>query len=1186
MYLKQLEIHGFKSFAERIELNFVNAINAVVGPNGSGKSNISDAIRWVLGEQSAKTLRGSRMEDIIFAGSDSKKPLGFAEVMLCIDNSDRKLPVEYTEINITRRIYRSGESEYYINKTQCRLKDVYELFMDTGIGRDGYSIIGQGRIDEILSNKSEDRRLVFEEAAGIVKYKTRKQEAEKKLEQTKQNIIRLTDIVEEIGGQLEPLHEQAEVAKRYRGIIEELKSIEINLFVNNIDKLRSKLEGIKNEEEGIQELINGKISLTGELEQKHSELKLELALLENNIAQLSEEVHQKRNLGEKYDGECNVLQEKINNINSNIERLHKRKAELAEECEETGKNIASDTKLLEELDIQLKQINESIELKNQEFESNYQSINVMEVNLNEKQQSYIELINAHSELKSRINSSNAFIENIKKRIIQVEGDMEALENQKKEKEELYDRSLKELDTFRENIEACGVQIETLKHDKLLCEDGIRGIEDKASAVKNERDQMASRLKVLEDMEKDHGGYSRSVKVLLTEYAKLIKGSCGVIGEMIKVPHEYVTAIEMALGGSIQNIVTDNEEDAKRLIEYLKENKIGRATFLPISSVRSRSFNDREKSLFKLNGFIGIASELIGYDKRISNVIASLLGRIAVVEDIDTAIRLARSAGYDFRIVTLSGEIINAGGSITGGSLHSASTSVLSRKSEIETLSADCDKKRSQLQQLLKELEKEKEGLALLNENISKSNELFHGLQLELNNQKNKSDNLHNEVQIVDDRISISKKEISDLNNECTDTMRTMQEISEKAQDALMHKQIMEAEISELQEQLKQFQEIKDSYNTDITELKVRLNSVEHDRDAAVQELQSLKLRLEELAQELAANETETEAAVSSVNEYLAELEKKKAEIEVLKAETDEKGKLLEEKEADKLALHSELQQIEDNVRDLNKDISSLQGSLHRIEMQHAKAEMELENLELKLLETYDINYYKAQEMRDTSINLTWASRRCEELKGEIREMGTVNVNAIEEHERLNQRFIFLNTQIEDMSKARDMLIDVIVEISEKMKLQFITEFHKINENFNEVFVKLFGGGQAELVLSDMDNILESGIEIIAKPPGKKLQNLSLLSGGERALTAIALLFGILKMKPAPFCVLDEIDAALDDANVDRYAEFLAEFSRTTQFIIVTHRKGTMEAADCLYGVSMEDSGVSKLISVKLEDKVS
>ncbi len=1190
MYLKQLEVHGFKSFADKIELNLANGINAVVGPNGSGKSNISDAIRWVLGEQSAKTLRGSKMEDIIFAGSEKKKALGFAEVSICIDNADRKLPVDYTEINITRRMYRSGESEYYINKTACRLKDIFELLMDTGIGRDGYSIIGQGRIDEILSNKSEDRRQIFEEAAGIVKFKSRKQEAEKKLENTKQNITRVMDIIEEISTQLEPMKEQAEVAKRYRDILLELKGIEINLIISNIDKFKSKLENIKNEENGIQSYIEERAKQKLNLDEKQRELKASLNALERSLEALQQEAHQLESNMQQQDGEYKVVQEKKNNIENSFVRFHQRKKELEQEGKKSQTAVVENNTHLELLCVQLQQLQSSITEKSSQFDNYYISIAEKETELDNVQQQYISLINSQSEIKSKINSSYSFIENIEKRSLQINGDLKRLETQLEEKREAFKIAEESFQAAKHSEAQCGNKLDELKQNKQGNENKALELEHEVSNVKSNKDSIASRLRVLEDMEKDFEGYSKSVKALLSNAGSITKGMLGAVGEMINVPSEYVAAIDVALGAQVQSVVTETEEDAKALIEYLKKYKLGRATFLPITSIKPRFFSDRDKASFGIDGFVGIASKLVTYDKKIENIINNLLGRIAIVKDMDSAIKLARLTNYDFRIVTLAGEIINAGGSITGGSLNAVSHSVLSRKNEIEQLKLKYQDIKENFEKLLLDLGAVKQNITATGLEISNKTDEHHKLMLELNNLQNRFESLKSEMQIINDRISISTKEIADLSKECIESREFIDINQQKENKLEISKKEIEASIAELQADMKQLNEVKDAHNNDITDLKVKLSAIEQNKKSL--ELQNIELndRIKQLEAEVQNSIKEMEQSDTDSAHYDDMLKQIKNVIKELKSQIEQKQSEIKEKTEEKIMVQTVIEKSDEEAKDNQQEATDAQNSLHKIEMQKAKVEFELENIELKLLETYELNYHNAQSYRDDSINLTWASRRCDELKNETRAMGTVNVNAVEEYEKLSQRYTFLNNQVEDMVNSRESLLQVISEIAENMKQQFITEFYKINENFNEVFAQLFGGGQAQLVLSDADNILESGIEIIAKPPGKKLQNLLLLSGGERALTAIALLFAILKMKPAPFCVLDEIDAALDDANVDRYASFLKEFAKTTQFIIITHRKGTMESANCLYGVSMEDSGISKLISVKLEntqeDKVS
>ncbi len=1188
MYLKEIYIHGFKSFADKIELNFENGITAVVGPNGSGKSNISDAIRWVLGEQSVKNLRGSKMEDVIFSGSDKKKGLSFAEVLLCIDNSDKLIPVDYSEINVMRRMYRSGESEYFINKVQCRLKDIYELFMDTGIGKDGYSIIGQGRIDEILSNKSEDRRLVFEEAAGIVKYKARKSETEKKLQSTNLNITRVQDILQEIELQIGPLGQQSEIAKRYLVIAEELKSLEINLFLDNIVKTKNKLEKIKLEAIGINELLQDKISSSEKLNIKHDELKDQLVILETIIGQHINEIHSLENQEQKYYGEYNLAKQKIESIEGSLINLDHQLKEYETEYQNEKDQLFQKREQHKQINEELVKLNNELIKLQDQFDTKYNSVYTMEQDLSLKQQGLIHKINDVSELKSRTNSLVSFSDTIRKRNKQLKEDILSLEKQLENKKSLAASIKIEVQECQAKINDQIVEFNVLNDSKMKCENNILEYENKISKIRSEKDSLSSRLKVLEEIEKDFGGYSKSVKSLLQEGKSLhiVNSFHGVVGEVISVPPDYVTAIEVALGASVQSIITENEGDAKQLIEYLKKNKLGRATFLPMNSVKPRFFNEREKQLFNVDGFVGIAAEIISYDKKFANVMYNILGRIAVAKDIDSSIKLARLSDYGFRIVSLDGEIINSGGSITGGSLNITTNSVLSRKKEINILKDNYDKAKLDFDRLIQELGNNKQNVSNMIIEISTKTDLIHSLKIELNNINNRLQNIETEIELAKERIAITQKEVEELGNQEREAVAAIEINSLKVKEAEFEKEDLEKSILNLQSIMKEMKESSEKENEDITQYKIKIASLVQNEKSMeqaliilIENIQELEKKMDECSKNLVGLRKEKEEKTISLEikdkEIIELKEKLKIKQEVLKSDNEKKENL-----------QVNIERADFQIKEIGKEVLLKQNDSHKMEIQQTKFELELENQEFKLLEIYDMNYEKATAYFDKTINLSWALRRCEELKNEIREMGAVNVNAIEEYGKLCERQRFLNTQIEDLIGARETLNKIIVEIIEKMKQQFVCEFHKINKSFADVFEQLFGGGHAELIISDEENILESGIEIIAKPPGKKQQNLSLLSGGERALTAIALLFGILKLKPAPFCVLDEIDAALDDANVDRYAKFLKQFSNTTQFIIITHRKSTMESANTLYGVSMEQSGVSKIISVKLEERAS
>lgn len=1184
LYLKNLEIFGFKSFADKTELGFVNATNGVVGPNGSGKSNISDAIRWVLGEQSAKSLRGGKMEDVIFAGCESRKPLGFAEVTITIDNEDKKMSLDYSEVNITRRIYRSGESEYYINKTPCRLKDIYELFMDTGIGRDGYSIIGQGRIDEILSSKSDERRSVFEEAAGITKFKNRKNESERKLINTRDNLDRAKDILKEVEDRLAPTEEQAKVARRYLEAANELKKLEINLFISSIEKAKNRKEAVAIEVETTKEQLDASIEEQHGLQNSLTEKKAEAKLMEQNLQVQNEELYNRRSYFSNIENERKLSEERKLNIENDIVKL-KRNLEANEEDRNTVlstvKKETSETEILIAEKLKLEQ---EISTKEEDYSKKLEDLKETEGKTKELQDRYFRVSNSLTDSRGKIDGAYSNLEGLGKRKEQLEEDSARIVSRVKAKEEDKKVHSEDIGKFTEKGGKLADQLNSAdkKRSERLKE--LNEAENRFYATKTEIDKTKSRLKLLEEMEKEHGGFSKAVKILLTENKVNSKGLCGVIADLITVPKEYVTAAEVAMGQALQNVVVETEEDAKGYIQFLKEQKAGRATFLPVSSIEGRRFNEDERFKMKIDGLVGIGSELISIDKKYGKILDNLLGRTVFVKDIDAAIKLSRKTGNSYRVVTLAGEIINAGGAITGGSLHVTGNSILSRKAEIEDLKEFISGEAQHLDQINSEIEDINEGIE---SNALEREELTEEIQqnaLDYNTAKHKLEAVEGEMQVLADRLSINEKEEKDLNNEAEELENTIKVLNEKVKGLEIEKDSLEKAIKENQEEQKSLVETKDRFNHELTLLKLKQNSCTHKIEAAEdsirkqhQQLEDIKAEDEFLIEEIGTADKNLKTTMEDIGKFTETLAKAKEEI----AEAD---KVFGETDSEKKKLQSEIEGFEQKLEFIRAGSETLQNAFHKIEMQQAKVETELESLEIRLMEQYDINIFAALAFKDDTISLSFAQKRTSELKEEIKEMGTVNVNAVEEFEQLKERFAFLNKQIDDLEKAGLDLERVIEELTANMRKQFLEQFHLINANFNTVFVKLFGGGEARLELSDMENVLESGIEIIVRPPGKKLQNLSLLSGGERALTAISILFAILMIKPAPFCVLDEIDAALDDANVDRYASFLKEFSVETQFIIVTHRKGTMEVADCLYGVTMEESGVSRLVSVKLEQK--
>ncbi|MDD4834324.1 MAG: chromosome segregation protein SMC [Lutispora sp.] len=1187
MYLKELEINGFKSFSGKIELNLTKGINAIVGPNGSGKSNIADAIRWVIGEQSVKTLRGNKMEDVIFAGSDKKKASGFAEVTLVLDNSDKGIDMDFNDISITRRMFRSGESEYYINKTQCRLKDITEMLMDTGVGKDGYSIIGQGRVDDILNNKAEGRRAIFEEAAGITKYKHRKLESEKKLEQTERNIIRLEDIINEIKTQLDPLNHQALVAKKYLKLMEELKTLEVNLIISNIEKSRDKLNDYIIELEQMTKLHDAKEEEINKQNQDKDNLKEAIRNLEFRIQTITEELYSLMNLKEKLEGEGRLILEKISFINITLDKLSKDGDNLRFEKTNTLIELDRNKNLLESLKSQTEELRETISSMEKEYKIRYSSIDDLENKIEAMKESHINLLNSSSDKKSNLNGLVSIKTSIENRSNQLNIDNALLLGQYEDKTALLDKVRSDINDIKSSMERIAESRRDLKDKKDSDTLMLKEIEDIYVETRSKKDNIISKLKFLEEMERDYGGYNKTIKSILSQHdniKKKISGFRGVIGEIISVTGDHAVAIEIALGSTVQNIITDREEDAKAMIKFLKNNKLGRATFLPISSIKGKSFNQYEKQRMALPGVLGIAADMVKYEKEYKNIIYHLLGRIVVVNNMDTAIKLAKTSNYEYRIVTLDGELISPGGAITGGSLGSFASNILTRKSQISELKIDYSKITQELDRLGGKIEKYKDEIIVCEDDINHHTESLHSLEIEINNKTNKLNTLNNDIDLIKSKISISEKEFKELDTEKSKLSESITDLEQDLNKFKSEVNNIEIEIGVLQEKIKAQKGEGQNFYNDITSLKIKeaefknqAFSVEQNIKRDVSDLESLEFKIQE-------NVDEIDNAKSDMISLDAKINENKRNIEEIVSNHEKKQKELEITEEDKKNKEATADNIELSLKSLQQDLTNIQNSLHKIEMQKVKNEMDIENLEFKLLDLYEMSYRKAIEVRVEGFNISKASKRCDELREEIRTLGTINVNAVEEYEKLSARYEFLRNQSDDLIKAKESLLDVINDITKYMKKQFIKEFNKININFNEVFAKLFGGGMAQVVLTDSEDVLGSDIEIVAKTPNKKLQNLLLMSGGERALTAIALLFAILKMKPAPFCVLDEIDSALDDANVDRYAAFLRDFS--TQFIIITHRKGSMEVADCLYGVSMEDTGTSKLLSVKFEDKVS
>ena len=1181
MYLKRLELQGFKSFADKTVLEFMPGITSVIGPNGSGKSNISDSIRWVLGEQSMKSLRGSKSLDVIFAGTQNRKSLGFAEASLVFDNSDGTLPIEYTEVTVTRKIYRSGETGYYINKTPCRLKDVLELFMDTGIGKDGYSIIGQGKIDEILSNKSEDRRHIFEEAAGIVKYRARKQEAEKKLEHTKLNLLRINDILAEIESNIEPLKVQSEKAKKYLNLREELKSIEIGLFIYNIEKYKKELEEIVKDEEIYNSQCSEEEGKLESIKNLKETLKAEIDEITNNIEQISNLGFESQKEIEMLNSDINVAKTRISNNKENKERLEKE----IEEFQERIKELEEEIKQKQEKRLNLKENKEKFEKelkeKEEELEKLTKTLSQKELEIEKNKQQVEENVDRKYNLQSDINTEKINIENGEKREKQIASEIATniseLDSTRLEKEDIS-KTFYEIEDKRNKILNNQKEINDKKQK---AETKIKEYERNITILQNEVRMKETRLKFLIETEKEKEGYIKSVKNLLKDTEtnrELGKGMHGVLANIIEVPEEYQTAIEMCLGMSLQNIVTDTEEDAKKLVEHLRKNNLGRASFLPISSVRGKKL---DKIKIKEEGYIGIASDLIKYDKKYQDIIENLLGRTVIVDNMETAIKIAKQNKYAFRIITLEGDIINPSGAITGGSVAKKTVNILGRGREIEKLEKEIKTKNKKIESLEEEkkdfeksivdifeesknLEKElqeidityateKQKLLSIEQNISK-------LETRISKLKEEKENIKKQKEDSNIKIENTKKEIERLNKETEEITKVINEYAALNKDNQKYIDDLNFDITNLKISVSSFDESESS----IDEIQERINQdIENSRKS----IENKKVQIEKLKQDDFNLEKSIEETKEKIEEIKQNVETSGTKIEELKNSRIQKNKKLEEKEKE---ITEKFNQIED-----------LKAQIVKVDVKKTKLEEEINNIINKMWEEYETTPNNVEEYKKPE-NVALTQKQVNSLRKEMRELGSVNLDSIEEYKSLKERYDFMNEQRLDLENTMAKLRKVIQEMTTTMKEQFKKQFEVINKNFSEVFKELFGGGKAELSLEDEENILECGINITVQPPGKKLQNMMLLSGGEKAFTAIALLFAILKMNPAPFCVLDEIEAALDDVNVYRFAEYLKKFSKQTQFLVITHRKGTMEAADTVYGVTMEENGISKLLSMKLK----
>jgi chromosome segregation protein len=1181
MYLKRLEVVGFKSFAERIGVDFVPGVTAVVGPNGSGKSNIIDAIRWVLGEQSAKSLRGAKMEDIIFAGSDSRRAVNFAEVTLTLDNEDQRLAIDYNEVSVTRRVFRSGESEFLINKQSCRLKDIIELFLDSGLGREAFSIISQGKVEEILNSKAEDRRTIFEEAAGVLKYKNRKKKAEIKLTEAQDNLNRVSDILYELEGQVEPLKIQASIAKDYLEKKEELEKIEVALTVFEIEDLHQKWEHLSRQ---LEEHKNDEMVLSTKLQTKEAKIEQSrdrLTALDESISELQNVLLHASEELEKLEGRKDVLKERKKNASQNREQLEKTIEELAVKTEKLQKSKAEQEKSVSALREQSKSLQQQLKEKQAKLQLFSENI---EDKIESLKSEYIDVLNEQANAKNELKYIEQQLEQQARKSLRLDTENVKFiqdRNAAAEKKALVEKKILDVQ----------IQLEKQVHSFRECQRLLEN--SKNSYQKQEKtlyqayqflQQAKSRKELLEEMEEDYSGFFQGVKEVLKARGSKLQGIEGAVAELILVPKEFEVAMETALGGALQHVVVDTEVHGRAAIQFLKQNSFGRATFLPLNVIKGRSLSTAQLQLIQgHSSFVGSAASLISFDNKYADIIQNLLGNVIITKDLKGANELAKILQYRCRFVTLDGDVVNPGGSMTGGALKQKSTSLLTRKSELDELKgkiSSMEEKTSKLESLVKLLKEDIQTQEIKLEGMRKAGE-----ELRLAEQVCKSElrEVELEEKNINERLSIYDLETGQFTLEQNKLNTRKNEVTVMMTAFSAKIDLMDKNIASLTVQKTNDTSSKEALITEINDLKVEFAAKNEQFLNAEERFVSLKADLHESTEKLQVYRDDlslltsemTDSSSGEVQLETAAKRKHQDKIETLK--------LISTRREERLILSGELEDSELDAKELRRLHKGLVVVLKDEEVKINRLDVELENRLAHLREEYLLSFEGAKEQYPLMIPDTDARKKVKLIKLAIEELGNVNLGSIEEYDRVSERYEFLLEQKTDLSDAKDTLFQVINEMDMEMKKRFEQTFMAIKSHFEPVFQALFGGGRADLRLTEPEDMLNTGVEIVAQPPGKKQQNLALLSGGERALTAIALLFSILKVRPVPFCILDEVEAALDEANVYRFSQYLKRYSSETQFIVITHRKGTMEEADVLYGVTMQESGVSKLVSVRLED---
>ena len=1184
MKLKKLELYGFKSFAQRTEIVFDEGITGIVGPNGSGKSNIGDAVRWVLGEQSAKTLRGASMSDVIFNGTQKRKPLSYCEVSLVFDNDDHALAMEAAEVMVTRRVYRNGESEYYLNRTACRLKDVVDLFRDTGIGKEGYSIIGQGRIDEILSRKSEDRRQVFEEAAGIVKFKARKEEADKKLQRTLENLERVDDILDELTKRLKPLEEQSRNARVYLELSTELKDLDLNLFLIRSDRARARLSELESELLTVQTILadtesnlTDKTTRRDETQNRIDQLEEAITRARTELMECAEHVHESQK-------KLSALQSRRETRSENRQRIVREQEEAQERLAEIEKDharIQADVEKQHSLIADAEQILRATQEAAEKAQAKEKEADAA---LEAQKAAVIDQMNRLSDVrndKTRLNTMQAQMET---RLTEIEESSGALQEQEAALREALTAVEKQLETENQHQQQCQEKLAQARQASDEADTAYANLRADVEKQSADMQAAASRHNVLTEMTRDMEGYNMAVRRAMT-YAKQrgLTGVKGVLAQLMTVPQAYETAIDMALGAAQQNIVTDTEETAKELINYLRQNRLGRATFLPMSAIRGKTLYGNERNALKLPGCLGVASELVQCAPEYRGIVENLLGRTVIADNLDHGIPIMRAGNHAFRLVTLEGDVMHSGGSMTGGSAQSKVSNLLSRERELKELTAKLQTGRAELDKCRQELTQRQQTAQEKRQKVSDAVNALHQQEIAVAREQARRESVFADLNTHLQRMQETEQARVQLHQSLEDIRQQLETIEHQRTGAQGDQSAMEQKTIEMQNALVKARAEASAENDRLMVRTLQLSDLRHglsdlERDEAhAQQDQAQILREQERREQLLHEMDELDA--------IDENDMKREEAESARRQ---KEQLRQESAAQ--AIEQRRSQAQSDLRDILSDMENLHEAynrdsekLHKTELAKARIEGDQKNLQNRIWDTYKLTYAGAEEFRRTPFDEKESDCRAAELQGQIRALGTVNVGAVEEYAETKARVDDLTTQQQDLKRAEMDLRELIERLLIQMRSTFVENFSKMQGYFAETFTRLFGGGHAELKLMDPDDPLNCGIEVNAQPPGKKLQLLSLLSGGERALTAIAILFAMLKLKPTPFCILDEIEAALDDANIGYYADYLKEYSKGTQFIVVTHRKGTMERCNSLFGVAMEEQGVSRMVSVSLQD---